>query len=96
MSRHKTTKITVETEKVLVIRKHQVATASWCSTCLNESPMISAEQSAALTGLSRRKIYRMAEAGSLHFTETADGRLLICLLSLRQQESAWISAEQNH
>ena len=96
MSRHSKTKITVETERVMVIRKRRGETEIWCHVCPDESLMVAAEQAAAFSNLSRREIYRLAEAGQLHFTETADGVVLICLLSLRQWQSARISTNQNH
>ena len=47
--------------------------------------MLRPEEAAALAGLTAREVYRLAEAGSIHFAETADGLLLICprLLPLR-------------
>jgi excisionase family DNA binding protein len=44
--------------------------------------MLTAEQAAAFVGTSRRTIYRWVEAEKLHFTETSDGVVLICLDAL--------------
>lgn len=44
--------------------------------------MLPADQAAILFRLSSRTIHRMVEEGKLHFTETPDGLLLICLNSL--------------
>lgn len=44
--------------------------------------MLTMDESARAVGVSERAICRRIEAGSLHFTETADGRVLICLNSL--------------
>lgn len=41
-------------------------------------PMITAEHAAALFGISRRAIYRFVEADAAHFTETANGEVLLC------------------
>lgn len=46
--------------------------------------MVSAEEAAAVTGLSRRAIYRLVESSRIHFAETPGGALLICLALLRR------------
>jgi hypothetical protein len=47
--------------------------------------MLRPGEAALLAGLSARAVYRLAEAGRVHFAETADGLLLVCpsLLPLR-------------
>jgi len=45
--------------------------------------MATPEEAAILTGFSLRAICRQVEAGGLHFRETANGQLFICLNSLR-------------
>ena len=44
--------------------------------------MVTADQAAIVTGTSLRAVLRQVEAAQLHFTETAEGRLFICLTSL--------------
>lgn len=44
--------------------------------------MLTPEEAAQLAEITTRTIYRRAEAGRVHFTETADGALLICCNSL--------------
>lgn len=44
--------------------------------------MLAPEEAAALCGVSPRTIYRWVEAGRVHFAETPDGRLSVCLASL--------------
>jgi hypothetical protein len=44
--------------------------------------MLSVDEAAAVARSSSRAIYRRVEADTLHFTETPEGRLLICLNSL--------------
>jgi len=46
--------------------------------------MATAEQAALLAGVSTRQLYRWVEASKLHFTETPEGLLLVCLDSLAQ------------
>jgi hypothetical protein len=49
--------------------------------------MFALEEAAALTGLSQRAIFRLLEAGGLHFTENDRGEVLICLNSLLKQNT---------
>jgi DNA-binding transcriptional MerR regulator len=44
--------------------------------------MLSIDDAAILAGVSSRTIFRWAEAGIVHSTETPEGLLLICLNSL--------------
>jgi hypothetical protein len=54
----------------------------WCEACGATVEMVTAEQAAALAEVSTRAIYRQVESGQIHFTETADGQLFVCLNSL--------------
>jgi hypothetical protein len=45
--------------------------------------MLTVDQAAAFSKKSSRLIYRMAESGYIHFAETPEGFLLICLQSLK-------------
>ena len=83
MSTKKRITITVETERVLIFSRRGVRRASaWCAECGAPSELVSPEAAAALARVSPRTIYRWVEANRLHFTETAEERLLICLNSL--------------
>jgi excisionase family DNA binding protein len=44
--------------------------------------MVTAEEAAAVAGVTRRTIYTLVEAGNIHFSESSDGALFICLKSL--------------
>jgi predicted site-specific integrase-resolvase len=45
--------------------------------------MVTPQQASAIAGVSVRTINRWVEAGRVHFMETPDGLLLLCLDSLR-------------
>jgi len=47
--------------------------------------MVSPGQAAALAGVSVRTVNRWVEAESIHFLESADGQLFVCLNSLREK-----------
>jgi predicted site-specific integrase-resolvase len=44
--------------------------------------MVTADEASRIAQVTPRTIYRWAETGQLHFTESQDGLLLICLKSL--------------
>lgn len=74
-------KITFETERLLVITARRTC-FGWCAACGDRVRMITVDEAAVRAGTSALAIYRMAEAGEVHFIETAAGALLICLNSL--------------
>jgi hypothetical protein len=57
----------------------------WCPICREEVGMILAEKAAVVCQCSRRRIYRWIEDGDLHYTETADGEVMVCGRSLAQK-----------
>jgi hypothetical protein len=82
MRKRSRTTITVESSEVLVIRKPGGSVHAWCPGCVTETVMLRPEAAAVLTGLSTRTIYRRVEADRVHFAETTEGSLLVCLDSL--------------
>ena len=53
-----------------------------CPFCEGDEVMIVAESAASVFAFSRREIYRMVEAGKVHFLETAERVLFVCQKSL--------------
>ncbi len=86
----RTTKLTIETERVWVIRQGRVEHRGMCEACQEVVRLLTADEAARLARLGVRAIYRIVEAGKVHFTETVGG-VLICLdslgRSLRQTEA---------
>ena len=78
MSKKRITKITVESERIIIHRRHQAAPA-WCAACRAQTQMLNPEEAAAIAAVTPRTIYRWVEAGKLHFTESPEGKLLVCL-----------------
>lgn len=74
--------ITVETERLLVIRRRYQAVEDWCPECQALALMIRPDQAAAVSGRTLRAIFADIEAGALHYHELPDGLLLICLNTL--------------
>jgi hypothetical protein len=72
----RTTKITIETEGLLVIRKARTV-VTWCPDCQDEVEVLLLDEGTAqlLSGL---------PAGALHICSPPEGPVLICLRSLMQ------------
>ena len=77
------TRITVRKSEVIVIWKSQGIALADCPQCNKQAEMLSAEQIVTLTGISSLNLFKLVESGQIHFRETAQGHLLICLESLR-------------
>jgi hypothetical protein len=78
------TEITIETERLLIIHRRKPPARAWCPSCDVEVQMITADEAAQLSFISSRLIYRLVEADELHYVETPENRLLICMDSLKQ------------
>ena len=76
--------ITVETERLLVIRRRYQAMEEWCDDCRALALMIRPDQAAAVSGRTLRAIFAELETGALHYRELPDGLVLICLNTLLQ------------
>jgi hypothetical protein len=81
MKSRKTTDITIETHEVWVIRR-QSKTPVGCAECDGQFTMVTVDQAVDVTHFSALVIYRWVEGGQIHFLETAEGKLLVCLNSL--------------
>lgn len=75
--------INVKTERLVVVsHRRSSRMMGWCDLCASPSAMLTVDEAAALASSSARRIYRRVEAGELHFMETPEGSLLVCLNSL--------------
>ena len=86
MKTKRTTRIFTETHEVLSVRRHAYAPQRrvivMCEECASTVPLIALEEAMAVAGVSALAIYRMAEAGLIHFRESPEGLVLVCLDSL--------------
>ncbi len=85
MTRTRITEFSFETDETFVIRRPAMLTV-WCPTCGSTVIAARPETAAVVKKLPPREIYRRVESGAVHFQESADGRLLVCLDSLSAQE----------
>jgi hypothetical protein len=82
----KRTEITVEIDRLLIIHKPKRVVA-WCAPCARHRNMLATDDAAIAARVSSSTIFRWAESGRLHSTETSEGLLLICPESLPQTYS---------
>ena len=76
------TEITVETQRILTIKGGSRYRLAGCEKCGKQVRMVTADEAAILAGVSPRSIYQLIEARELHFVETADQVVFVCLNSL--------------
>lgn len=85
--RKRTARITVESERLLVISRSRTAFDGWCEQCRAQVKLIDLDVAAAVAGVSQRTIFRWADAGEIHFCETEDGKAVFCLDSISRHET---------
>jgi hypothetical protein len=77
----KRTKITIETESLLVLRGRNMRRA-WCVACAAEGEVIALEEVGLISNLERSALEQWLSSRNLHLSQTADGSTRICLNSL--------------
>jgi hypothetical protein len=77
----KTTRITVETETQLVIRRAK-AISAWCPGCRAEVDVIALDNDSLAGSITAAQIQELLGTDKLHFWQTANGSTQICLISL--------------
>jgi hypothetical protein len=82
MTTQSRTEITVETDRVLIIRR---SVRAWCRQCGREVEMLSLAEAEALTAASEEELCASAQALRWHLSENQQGTCLVCLESLRKQ-----------
>ena len=85
--KEKIIEVTVEREHIQRSSRRIRAVEVWCGECNQTVMMLRPDEAAILSGLSVRSLCRAVEASELHFAETPDGLLFICLNSLIQISS---------
>ena len=81
--RKKHTEIAIEIDEIVFVQKFSnLSGMAWCVGCANEVLMVTPTQAAVIARASVRDINRRVEAGVVHFLETPDRQLLVCVDSL--------------
>ncbi len=58
-----------------------------CPFCTDASPMISAEKASTVFKISTRQLYRLVDDAAIHFIETANMNVFVCLASLSERST---------
>jgi len=77
----KQTKITIETDSLLIVRGRSSARA-WCPLCQADAEMIALDNVGVISNLDRPAVERWLNSGELHRSQATDGSALVCLNSL--------------
>lgn len=77
----KQTRITIETDSLLVLRG-QSPLRAWCPQCAAEGEIIPVEGVGVISNLEPGAVESWLESEDIHRSQTADGAQLICLNSL--------------
>ena len=77
----KQTKITIETESLLILRG-RTSLRAWCKQCGGETEVIPLEGVGVMSNLSAPDVEAWIESDDLHRSQAPDGGTLICLNSL--------------
>jgi hypothetical protein len=89
MRRKKRTEIFTEMQVEIEIRGRTRRLAPvWCGECGAAVALVPPDVAALVAEVNARTVFGWVEAGRVHFTETPDGALLVCLNSLPQVLSA--------
>ena len=80
------TEITIETERTFVVSQRRSLAMLWCHRCAGMLPMLALDEAARIEGTTPHVIYRMVEAGELHFG-VASGRIFVCPNSLASERA---------
>lgn len=77
----KQTKITIETESLLVLRG-RTSVRAWCQRCDAEVEVVPLEGVGVISNLPAPEVEAWIESDDLHRSQARDGKTLICLNSL--------------
>jgi len=93
--RRRHTEIAIEIDEIVVVRATSRASLASCEVCANEVVMVTPAQAAVIARVSVRDINRRVEAGEVHFLETPEGSLLVCMSSLNPAAQEIKRREEN-
>jgi hypothetical protein len=88
MNSKRRTETTIENHEIWVIRRSATGPAVFCPACSDRIAMVKPEEAARLSRVSLRTIFRWVEDGCVHFTETFNHGILICLASILSTDTS--------
>ena len=82
----RTTRITIETESLMVVRRAK-AVVAWCPECHAEADMITLTQDSFSEPATAAQVQRWLGISSLHLWQSAEGAVQICATSFLQSSA---------
>ena len=83
VAKKRRTEKTVEIHEVYVIRQTSGPLPALCAECpTGDAIMVAPEQAAVIAAVHARTIYRWVETRMIHYKESPDGSLVVCVKSL--------------
>ena len=82
MTGKRTVRITIERDRVWIIRQCGSLTRNWCEGCTADVEFVSLEQAVALTGRTAEEIKHSVLTAKLHTASDGGQTIRICLHSL--------------
>jgi len=82
MTGKRTSRITIERDRVWIIRQCGSLTRMWCESCAAEVEFVSVEQAIGLTGRTADEIEHSVLAAKLHTASAGGQTMSVCLRSL--------------
>ena len=77
----KQTKITIESDSLLILRGRS-STRAWCPLCGTDAEMVAVENIGVISNLDRTALEEWLNSGELHRSQGTDGSVQVCLNSL--------------
>jgi hypothetical protein len=77
-------RVTVRTVRTFIFRNRDSVQFGWCAQCATEVAMVYVERAAREAGLGELVICKLIEERALHFREDTEGRLIICVNSIKE------------
>jgi hypothetical protein len=95
MNKRRWTKTTLEQHELIIVRTSRTPARRFCADCSDTTALVTLNEAVRISGITSREVYRLMEAGRIHFNEGPDGIALICPVTLlrhfRKEEDRWSS-----
>ena len=96
MKKTRRTEKTVEIHEIYAIRTASGSLPALCAECsTGDAIMLAADHAALLSHVPTRMIYRLVETGSIHYRETPNGSLVVCVRTLVAARNQVIGTDNN-
>jgi hypothetical protein len=85
MTSKRTTRITIERDRVWIIRQYGPFARAWCENCGTEVEVVNVEQAKTLAGATSEDVHSWTRSTNLHVSHVSDKEVRICLHSLMEE-----------